>query len=295
MSDQADKKHAPSDLRRRQAREEGRFARSQMAGPAAVLLAIWLVLGALESSLFAAIASAVQRSLSEPLVLSSEEFDIRTLVWRSIAPWALAVAPMLAAVFAAALVAHWAQCGWVWLPNRLAPDWTRMAPSAAWQRIASGANLWRTALALLQLSTLACIAWLSIASHGSAIFASREPSLALMSYGLWRIGLELLRNVAFAWIALAAIDYGIQRWLLERALHMTDDEVREENRRMQGDPHVRRQRRQLQQTLANQRTTAATSSAASPNPQAVAPQVSPTRRSSSQADSSAAATGPGKL
>lgn len=295
MSDHADKKHAPSDLRRRQAREEGRFARSQLVGPAAVLLAIWLVLGALESSLFASIAATVQRSLSEPLVLASDELDLRTLVWRSVGPWTLAVAPLLAAIFVAALVAHWAQCGWVWLPNQMTPDWTRMGPNAAWQRIASGANLWRTVLAVLQLSALACIAWLSIASHGSAIFASREPSLSLMSYGLWRIGLELLRNVAFAWLALAAIDYGIQRWLLERALRMTDDEVREENRRMQGDPQVRRQRRQAQQALANQRTAAATSSATSPNPQIVGPEVSPTRRSSAQADSIAPATGPGKL
>jgi hypothetical protein len=63
---------------------------------------------------------------------------------------------------------------------------------------------------------------------------------------------------------------------------------------MQGDPQVRRQRRQAQQALANHRA-AATSSAAPPNPQAVGPEVSPTRRSSAQSDPSAAATGPGKL
>lgn len=295
MSDSADKKHAPSDLRRRQAREEGRFARSQLVGPAAVLLAIWLVLGALESSLFASIATAVQRSLSEPLVLASDELDLRTFVWKSVAPWTLTAAPLLAALFAAALVAHWVQCGWVWLPNQLTPDWTRMGPSAAWQRIASVANLWRTVLALLQLSALACIAWLSIASHGSAIFASREPSLSLTSYGLWRIGLEMLRNVAFAWLALAAIDYGIQRWLLERALRMTDDEVREENRRMQGDPQVRRQRRQAQQALANQRTAPPTSSAGTPSSPTLTPDANRSQRSSALTDSIRAAAGPGKL
>jgi hypothetical protein len=78
-------------------------------------------------------------------------------------------------------------------------------------------------------------------------------------------------------------------------LRMTDDEVREENRRMQGDPQVRRQRRQTQQALANQRTAPPTSSAGTPSPPIPNPDANRSQRSSAPTDSIRGAPGPGKL
>ena len=61
-----------------------------------------------------------------------------------------------------------------------------------------------------------------------------------------------LRAVAVI-LALAILDYGFQRWAFERDMRMTRWELKEELRRMEGDPKMKERRRRVQQQLAYQR------------------------------------------
>jgi flagellar biosynthetic protein FlhB len=60
-----------------------------------------------------------------------------------------------------------------------------------------------------------------------------------------RIGLVLL--------ILAIIDYAYQRWRNERQLKMTKQEVKDEMRRMEGDPQIKQRRRQIAMHAARER------------------------------------------
>jgi len=52
---------------------------------------------------------------------------------------------------------------------------------------------------------------------------------------------------------LAVIDYVWQRYRLETELKMSKQEVKEEMRRMEGDPKIKQRRRQIAMQIANQR------------------------------------------
>jgi len=60
-------------------------------------------------------------------------------------------------------------------------------------------------------------------------------------------------KLSIALLILALLDYAWQRFRHERDLRMTKEEVKDELRRMEGDPHIKRRRRQLQLQLAMQR------------------------------------------
>jgi flagellar biosynthetic protein FlhB len=53
--------------------------------------------------------------------------------------------------------------------------------------------------------------------------------------------------------ALAAIDYGYQRFEFERKLRMTKEEVKEEMRESEGDPKIRSRIRTIQRDMARKR------------------------------------------
>ncbi|HRS26653.1 MAG TPA: EscU/YscU/HrcU family type III secretion system export apparatus switch protein, partial [Phycisphaerae bacterium] len=72
-----------------------------------------------------------------------------------------------------------------------------------------------------------------------------QMSAALLYKLALRLGLTLL--------VLALLDYWYQRWNWWRRLKMTKQEVRDELKRMEGDPQMRHRRRQLQMRLALQR------------------------------------------
>ena len=65
--------------------------------------------------------------------------------------------------------------------------------------------------------------------------------------------IELCRNVAIALVVLSVVDYAFQRWKYEQDLRMTDEDLREEMKMTQGDPHTKSRRRKVQRELAQQR------------------------------------------
>jgi len=56
-------------------------------------------------------------------------------------------------------------------------------------------------------------------------------------------------KIGIALLILAIFDYGYQRWKHEQDLRMTTQEVREEYKMLQGDPHMAARRRQVQRQL----------------------------------------------
>jgi flagellar biosynthetic protein FlhB len=60
-------------------------------------------------------------------------------------------------------------------------------------------------------------------------------------------------RMAIALLILAIIDYVYQRWRNEQDLKMTKEEVREELKRMDGDPTLKRRRREIQMQMAIRR------------------------------------------
>ena len=64
---------------------------------------------------------------------------------------------------------------------------------------------------------------------------------------------ELGIKLAAALIILALLDYAWQRYKHERDLRMTKEEVKDEMRSMEGDPNIKRRRRQVQLQIAMQR------------------------------------------
>ena len=64
---------------------------------------------------------------------------------------------------------------------------------------------------------------------------------------------ELCMQLSAALLVLALLDLAWQRYRHERDLRMTKEEVKDEMRSMEGDPAVKRRRRQLQLQLAMQR------------------------------------------
>ena len=81
---------------------------------------------------------------------------------------------------------------------------------------------------------------LSLDPFGAFDFAN----IALFTLGM---------KAAGALLVLAILDYAFQRWQHEQDLMMTKHEVREELKRMEGDPKLKDRRRRIQQRLALQR------------------------------------------
>lgn len=242
---------APTPKRRRESRQKGQVARSQDL-PAAVLmfsafLALWLVGPGLWQSLAAIMSAAL--SADVPYKLDN--------VWPLSVAIGLELAKrlglFLVIVFGATLISLYAQVGWLFTMQPLMPSLNKINPLAGLKRLFSARSLMRAVISFGKLLLVGAVGYITLAASAGAIVYS----FTLGFHDVINVGaaltFELGIRLAVAMILLALLDVVWQRVRHEKDLRMTKEEVRDELRSMEGDPQVRRRRRQVQMQLAAQR------------------------------------------
>ncbi len=248
-----DRTEQPTARRREEAREEGRIARSTDLTAAVALLASLLLLKAFGPRMLDTMLGMTRSLGDAPDVTASGLLTWLRLNGRAAAEMTLPFLLLLLAVTAAGTVA---QSGLLLTWKRLTLHLDRLNPVTGLQRMFSGDALTHLLFGLLKVAFVAAIAYLTIAGRVDALLAAGTAHTG----GMFRLGLDLLYDLALrlglALLALGVADYFVQRWKLERSLRMTRQEVKDELKRMEGDPLVKQRRRQLQARLALQRINA---------------------------------------
>lgn len=241
----------PTDRRRRQAREQGQVAHSAELLIAARLLAIWIVLACwfvsfaatYGASLRATLESAGSNTLQPPTALAL----VRDLAWQLLAS---ASWPLIT-VTIAVLVSHFAQIGWLWRWDNLAPQPSRLLSMTGLQRLLSLSTIGRSLKLTLKLSLASATIALAVSSQARLMPTSLSSSLNEQLVNFGTASVSLVARVAMAVLTFAALDYVWQRWRFERSLQMTREEVREELKESEGPPQQKTHR----QIITQPRTT----------------------------------------
>ncbi len=251
--DTGEKTEQPTARRRQEAREEGRVAHSQDLTAALSLLAAVLLIKALGPGMFEAMLD-LTRALGERPAVNADEL----LPW--IRQVGLATAQMtipfmaLLVVVTVAVIA--AQSGVLLTWKKLALKPERLNPVSGFKRLFSGESVVRLILGLLKTGVVAGIAYVTIVGRIETVLSTG----GLHAGGLFSLSTDLLFDLALrmglALLILGLVDYLYQRWKHEKKLRMTKQEVRDELKKMEGDPLIKQRRRRMQSQLALQRVNA---------------------------------------
>lgn len=242
-----EKIHPATPHRRQQARRDGQAPRSHdlaSAGMLFVLVGAFYFLGHDLAEQFAAMTSRqLGDSHSLSLDISTATAQIRELTWTS-----LRIAfPLMGIAFASLLLTLWSQGGFLMHPTKAVPNWGHVDPRQGLQRLVSPSHGMKMLMNVLKLLLTVGIAALSILAQKDEILVCYRLETAELAYFIFNTLLGMALHVTGGLVVLAFLDYGYQCWLHERELRMTDQELRDELRTLQGDPQIQSRRRQLQQ------------------------------------------------
>jgi flagellar biosynthetic protein FlhB len=253
MATYADDRTEPATPRRRQeARAKGQVARSHDLTTAVQLLAAFTGLYLIGPSFCQALMGMIAASLS----MDSPPHDlgtVRFLAVESGAALARMLLPLLACLLLIALAALLAQVGPLLTLQPLAPSFAKVSPLKGILRLFSARSAMTAATSLLKLIFVGGVGYFTL--QGSAPLVLGASGLAFEDIVVLcaTLTFELGMKLAAALLVLALVDVLWQRHRHERDLRMTKEEVKDELRSMEGDPHIKRRRRQLQLQLAMQR------------------------------------------
>ena len=241
-----DKTEDPTPHRVREAREEGNVPRSADLTSAALvagLLVTLLIFGpaVLESwrQMTLLMLGGEEIARLDPAALTRTLKDVGWLILGG-------VAPIFACVFAVAVVANLAQVGFLYAPKKLAPNPNALNPIKGFGKIFGSAKTYVTLLMNLgKMLLAAAVAWYALEAELPRIVSLQglemAPAAGLGAWVVFSVGIK----VALVLLLLAVLDYAYQRYSHFQELKMTKQQVKDEMKRMEGDPLIKSRRRQM--------------------------------------------------
>lgn len=227
------------------------MARSQDLTAAVLLLAAFVALALCGPKLWLTLVAVVRASLSPDTPTSlTDTLPFSAAVCIEVVK---RVAPYLLIIFLAILAALYAQIGVLFTVKPLMPSLSKINPLNGVKRLFSMRSVMMALINMGKLAVVALVAYLTLAgSAGAIVYACTFDFADAFRLGA-RMTFDLSMKLAAALMVLALLDFAWQRYRHERDLRMTKEEVKDEYRSMEGDPQIRRRRRQVQLQLALQR------------------------------------------
>lgn len=255
MAEQAgEKTEEPTPHRLREARERGQVAKSREITTAFLMLLsyflfryigefMWTELMGTAKAILGQIPNATNFSLSFAAY-------ILVLGARGIA---FVVLPIAGVAFIAAFLAEALQTGFVFAADPLSPKIERISPLEGFKRIFSLQGLVELVKSLIKIFIVFYIAW-SAAKEDLpyvVMLMDGQPWDAIVLGG--SIAYKIAIRVGIVYVGVAILDYLYRRWEYMRNLKMTRQEIKEEYKRLEGDPLIKQRMRDLQRQVAQQR------------------------------------------
>ena len=244
----SEKTEQPTAKKLRDAREKGQVCKSQEIPSAAGLLVVFgFLIVAWEFW---------ERHLRE---LFSLPFAVMNLPFHEALPLAaggvwniflLLVFPVLALVMIAAVLANMGQVGVLFSMQAAMPSLNKLNPQQWFKKVFSRKNLLELGKSIIKTLLLAYIVQHIIMNSIDSMVKAPIGGIAIQMSMLGDIIFRMYLYTCIAFIAVAAIDYLLQRKLYIKDLMMSKEEVKREYKEMEGDPHIKSQRKQLHMEMA---------------------------------------------
>jgi flagellar biosynthesis protein FlhB len=246
-----EKSEKPTPQKKKKARQEGTIARSNDVGAWFGMLAasflVPMTLGA---------ATDKAKALIERIpgvVENPDPAAAFAILGDGMLGAALAVAPLACAMMVIGVVAAAAQGGIHVATKLLVPKFSRLNPLKGIKKMFGPQGLWEGAKALVKTVVLGAVLYTSVQDLIPVLMTAGRLPLGVLIDTVVAEVVNLIRFAAAAGLVMAAADYLVVRKRVNKQLKMTKQEVKEEYKRTEGDPHVKGQIRQRQMAMSRNR------------------------------------------
>lgn len=245
----SEKTEKATPKKERDAREKGQVGQSQDLAKLLVLMVVSEVcLGMAEDSMarLQNLTELTLRRLNQPFTSTVVELG-GTALWTLIS----FVVASVGVAMLMRLVGTWMQIGILFAPKALKIDPGKLNPLGQIKQMFSKQNLMNLLLSILKATAIAIILYVSIMPILGKLILLADTDLVTYWRALLEVFHNILRNTLGLLLVVGLADFALQKYFHAKKLRMSHEDVKQEYKQSEGDPHVKGHRRHLAHELLN--------------------------------------------
>jgi len=251
--DKSSKTEQPTAKRRREARQKGQVARSQEVNSVSVLMAGLFVLFFAAHNIYRQLSGLMIDHLSNAGRLSRDNGELGAFLLEKVNGLSFALAPVMLGIFLAALLSNLLQVGPMLSGEPIVPKLSKINPLKGFSRILSSRSLNELFKSIAKMAIISATAFFTVRGEMDSILGLGQLAPSQIGLFALTVAFKIFIKTCWIFIIIAFLDYIYQRWQFETQLKMTKEEIREEHKQTEGDPHVKARIRSIQRDMARKR------------------------------------------
>lgn len=243
----------------KEAREDGKVAKSKELTAAFDLIVLFLVLKIFMSTIgngFIEIFQSVYTLMPDFVSINAmdvSEQSITNFVYMILVQMIKIVAPFFVFGFAITLLINIIQVGWKVSAKPMKPKADRFNPINGFKRIFSKDSIFELLKSILKIAVIIYVAYSAIKDHANDIFIlydiSLNQALALCGDIIINAGLK----ISLVYLIVGFADFIYQKYRFNEDMKMTKQEVKDEYKNTEGNPEIKGRQRQRMREASRRR------------------------------------------
>jgi flagellar biosynthesis protein FlhB len=239
--------------KRQDARKKGQIARSMEVSPAFTLLFCFAYLLIGGKSMMEGMLNMFRHTYTEYLLwdvsIASTQLLFSQLVFQSVK----LVAPIFAVVVLTSLVANFMQVGFMLNADLIKMKFEKLNPIQGAKQIFSLRAIVELLKALMKITIIGFLAYKIIMDKMPDIIKISEKGIWDATRLIGTVTIQLGITISASLVAISAFDYIYKKYEHEKQIRMSKQDIKDEHKKMEGDPHVKGQRKAIQRQMAQNR------------------------------------------
>lgn len=243
----------PTQKKLEQAREQGDTIKSTEVATFVLLGGGALAIAMFGQYTTVGLAKALAVFLEQPEAMSVDGAGLASLTRGLFVQLAIALAPMLGMLMLAALAGHLVQGRPTFNPSKIVPDISKISPMAGFKRL-FGLEGWVNLLkGLAKMAVVGMAMWTQLWPERNHMEFMLNQTAAQMVGEMSHLLFKVLLAALSALAVIAGFDYFFQRIQFMKRNRMSKQDIKEEYKQNEGDPHIKSKIRQLRQERSRKR------------------------------------------
>lgn len=248
-----EKTEEPTARRLQEARKKGDVAKSMEVPSASVLLAGLLALYLFNGYMMEHIFMVMKHYLGNLHSLEITPGNISTITRESMIKSALILAPIMGTIVIVALISNYAQVGLLFSTEKITPKFENLDIVKGFGKLFSKQTMANVVKSIAKVIIVGYVAFYEVKKALPGILPLMDEAPILILSFMANVAFWIFLKCALIIALLAAADYFFQRWQFKEKMKMTKQELKDEAKQTEGDPHVKGRIRSIQMEMARKR------------------------------------------